>query len=692
MSQWLDLSNSSNKLKQTYVSGFIDISGEGVNIRNGSLQIFDDTNPSISKFTINSTSMNIYDGSSNYYDISNSKLVFLKDVSENIQNRLDDLISRTQEISTDLANNKVSINKNTSLNSQLEVSGNTILNSHLQVNSNTTLSGDLFVTGNIIGSVKIGGNTFINNDLNIVGNADIGGTIITSGIILSGHILPTTGNIFNLGTEESPFNALYVNKGTIYFTETTDEASQTSGTLSFDPSSSSLILSVIPKNQSDPHVSPGTLIVSRDGKVGLGTSSPMYTLDVSGTTNLSGNVTIDNNLLVDGDSSMNGRLSVQMDASFGNNLDIAGCACVGTLQIGNFANIGGNVYVGGNEYIDKTLIVKGDCTIDGTLTVLGDVSMNEFHLAGSTLSAKGDVSFNKNLYVGGNSYMNGQLAVEGDISLNGNLHIQKDVIIDGKLIVKDYTANNVINTITTNVFSIQEDLSLNGHLSINGDASFSNNVNIVGNLTAIYPPSSIPQSAIEGGVGGIYIPTEITTFDDEQFALVKEYNQRNTIIDASVNGNLSISGSSTLHGNVIISDKLTVNGHVNINNDASFSNNVNITGNLIANYPAQSIPLSALQGNISTLGGGGGSFYTPTEITTFDDEKFALLKDINTTTTPAADVSVKGNLTVDGNVRIEGGLSMIGNIYVTTQALDDSSDKIATTAYVQNTLFRQFIP
>lgn len=512
MSNWLDLSNSSNKLKQTYVSGFVDISGQGVNIRSGNLQLFD-SNTSQPSFSINSNAMNIYDGIGNYIDVSNSKLIFLKDVSENIQVRLDDLISRTQHISTDIVNNRFSIN------------------SPLFVESNTTLSGDLVVTGMITGNIKIGGNTSINNDVNIGGNADVKGTLKTNDIIVNGNILPTLGITYNLGTESSPFNSLYVNKGTIYFTDTKDGISKTASTLSFDPSSGSLIVTSIPTTPNEIVPSPGTLLVSRNGNVGIGTNSPTYTLDVSGTTNLYGNVIVNDNLLI-------GR-----------------------------------------------------------------------------------------------------------------------------------------------------DISANGKFSIHGDASFGNDVTIAGNLRTHYPPASIPQSAISGGVGGIYIPTEITSFDDDMFALVKEFKQESTLIDASVNGNLSVSGSTKLNGNVVI------NGKVNINKD------LYIAGNLSANYADQSIPISALQGNLKALGG-GGSFYTPTEKTTFDEDRFALLKELDTSggNTAVSDATVLGTLTVDGNaflnsnVTITGDLSMIGNIYVSTQRLDDSSDKIATTSYVQNTLFRQFIP
>jgi hypothetical protein len=117
-------------------------------------------------------------------------------------------------------------------------------------------------------------------------------------------------------------------------------------------------------------------------------------------------------------------------------------------------------------------------------------------------------------------------------------------------------------------------------------------------LLANFPFATIPQSAIIGGVGGIYIPTETTTFDSDNFATITTYKQRDTVVDASVNGKLSVTGAATFHGNVYL----------------------------------------------------------------------------------------------QSGVVLAGDVSMIGNIQASTYPLEDSSNKLATTAYVQNTLFRQFQP
>jgi hypothetical protein len=173
-------------------------------------------------------------------------------------------------------------------------------------------------------------------------------------------------------------------------------------------------------------------------------------------------------------------------------------------------------------------------------------------------------------------------------------------VSNAKLVyLKDVSEN--IQTRLTDItaraqFITSSDLSGTPVTSVSGD------VIIGGNLWTHYPANSIPQSAISGGVGGIYIPTEVTTFDDDEFALIKTFEQGQTVIDASVNGNLSVSGTANL------------NSPLYVNSGAYFYGDVSMVGNLVLN----------------------------------------------------------------------------GNVSVPTQPLEDSSTKIATTEYVQNTLFRQF--
>ena len=89
MSVWLDSSGNSNKFKQSYFRDFVDVSGE-VLIRNGlSLKLYNNNVPTRVQFSINSNEFRVYnDTDHTYYDISNTKLIYLQDLSENVQAKL----------------------------------------------------------------------------------------------------------------------------------------------------------------------------------------------------------------------------------------------------------------------------------------------------------------------------------------------------------------------------------------------------------------------------------------------------------------------------------------------------------------------------------------------------------------------------------------------------------------------------
>jgi hypothetical protein len=89
MSVWLDSSSNSNKFKQSYFRDFVDVSGD-ILVRNGlSLKLYNNNIPTRVQFSVNSKEFHIYnDTDQTYYDISNTKLIHLQDLSENVQSKL----------------------------------------------------------------------------------------------------------------------------------------------------------------------------------------------------------------------------------------------------------------------------------------------------------------------------------------------------------------------------------------------------------------------------------------------------------------------------------------------------------------------------------------------------------------------------------------------------------------------------
>jgi len=259
----------------------------------------------------------------------------------------------------------------------------------------------------------------------------------------------------------------------------------------------------------------------------------------------------------------------------------------------------GNLYVGGNVSTNSNLSVTG-ATTTNQLIASGNIDISGATVLNGALTVAGATTFN-NVSIANNKTFTvgtGPTTFGGDVSLNSNLIVGGNVLLNSTL--------NVTEATTLRNTTISGSLGVSGAPQFTNDASFVSNVTILGNLRAQYPTNSIPLSAINGTL------TVNSVFDT----------------DVSMNALLSVAGATTLSsltatGNVSIGSTLDVTGattlsSVTINNDAAvggtmvvtgkstFSNDVSlngsridICGNLYAQYPANSIPLSAINGTIS---------------------------------------------------------------------------------------------
>ena len=120
------------------------------------------------------------------------------------------------------------------------------------------------------------------------------------------------------------------------------------------------------------------------------------------------------------------------------------------------------------------------------------------------------------------------------------------------------------------------DISLNGRLYSAGDASFGNrvfitgNLSVSGNITGTYPNSSIPSSAIIGGVGSA---------GSSNFTTDVSINQRLIVLgDTSLNSRLYVGSDVSFGGRLFTSGDVTFNGKLNVGySTISTSSSTNIS-------------------------------------------------------------------------------------------------------------------
>ena len=302
---------------------------------------------------------------------------------------------------------------------------------------------------------------------------------------------------------------------------------------------------------------------------------------------LDGSVGVD----TESDLHLNAKFSVGQDASFNGRVDICGnlyaqypdssipiSALNGSVGIDTESDLSLNakLSVGNDTSFNANVSVIGDLTIDGTLQVRETESVMNTVVNNYEVIITNDLSLNGGLSIDADASFNGKLFVEQDASFNGKLFVEQDASFNKKLFVEqDASFNNNVG--------IGGDTSFNSNITVLGDSSFNGRVDICGNFYAQYPNNSIPASAIIGGVssgGGnqtvsnlafgdgnkIIGVTDDVTFDDDDFALIKESDSVNPILDISAN--LYVSGDVSFNnGSVLIPTPLPTdisNNAVNI--------------------------------------------------------------------------------------------------------------------------------
>jgi hypothetical protein len=177
MSLWLDNSATSNTLKQSYFKNFVDVSGDVIIRNNYKIKLYgDDPTQSFPDFSICPSEFTFHDSSGNTTDVSTNKLLFIKDLTQNVETALNSLSSGSQHIEDNSTNFVViadaSFNKNvyvggdTSLNENLTVQGTTHLLGSVFVDSSFSLSGNLDMSYNNIDVSKISVNSIDSGEIN----------------------------------------------------------------------------------------------------------------------------------------------------------------------------------------------------------------------------------------------------------------------------------------------------------------------------------------------------------------------------------------------------------------------------------------------------------------------------------------------------------------------------------------------
>lgn len=494
---WLNNATTSNRLRQTYVSGFMDVSGGNVIVRNGDLLAYGNVilgGPTSIVNVFGTASFeqapimngaNIIPGSIPPYAIGGSV-----DVSGGGGGFID--IGSNQSISGNKTfNGDVSMNRNIGIGNgsgstvRMDASNifiGTASGQTISVRGNTTFTSAPFMSGANIAATSIPQGSIVGGGIIV----DISSVQTISGVktfvgdvsMIGNVILGNTIRSVNIGGNTSMARAVTV-LGDLSMTNATG-------------------------------------LLSLNGNVSMINANRIFT--VAGNSNLNGNATIGRDLQVNGNSRVDGsfnatgnvilgdsnldRIIINGISTFGNsvlmnrNLTVEGITSVVNLtasgnivspcMVGDGSSISflGNTNFGVNSatnVFQGTITANGNVYLYGPDIQIGDASTDVLNIY-STTTARADVSVLGNVMIYGNTdvgdTVSDLLTVNARSVINGNVRLNQDVSLCRNVVLGDNSANVVL---------------------VKGNTTFQTAPYMSGaNITT----QTVPQSSIVGGTSG----------------------------------------------------------------------------------------------------------------------------------------------------------------------------------------------
>ena len=520
-----------------YVSGNVDISGN--------LTLNND------KFVINSSNGNLLIGGtldvSKNININNNKTII--DSSGNIKS----------QGNFDLSNN-ININNNVTI----DTSGSMIINNTLDISNNATLRNNLDVKGNIksnalttnsaINKVSIR-NTSVDPSYNfhVTGNTRLEGNLDIDGNIILVDTIQQTSEQFIINNDGDSV-ALVVNQ------------------IGAQP--------IIDLRDDDQSV----FYLADNGLLGLGTTTPNYTVDVSGSCYIQQILDVSGDLIIGGNTYFSESIQLNDILDISQNLNINDKFFIdpsGNIDICGNVLIYGYLISNGNNANSGGFQQEGDANINGNLRVLYniDISQNLRVLDTFIIDTSGNIKSK------GKFDLSNNLSNSNKFSINdlGNIYSKENIDIS-----KNFNINN-------GVFSAD----VSGNIIVNGFIDISKNLYVNGNKF------SIDQNGNISSQGNIDISNNFSI--NNKFIVDIDGNIKSTgNLDISnnfiINGNkfkIDNSGNISSQGNFDISDNMTINntnfivsntgnikskGTIDISNNFNINNNFNVdnSGNIVS--------------------------------------------------------------------------------------------------------------
>jgi cytoskeletal protein CcmA (bactofilin family) len=318
-------------------------------------------------------------------------------------------------------------------------------------------------------------------------------------------------------------------------------------------------------------------------------------------------------------------------AKIDGNLEVAGTICASTY------------YGDGSNLTDITASITGDICVGsisaaGNLFVSGTTSITGAVQLKSTVTVSGAAVFKSTATVSGNSGFLGTLRVAGATSLEGAVVMSDTATVSG--------AAGFLSTVR-----VSGNTTIGGTLDVLGNVCLGGNVTVKGD---VHVSSKVCASAFFGdgsNITGIPISGNIS------------------VGNATIAGNLYVSGTTSITGAAVLKSTATVSGNV------GFLGTARVAG-------ATSLEGAVVMADTATVSGNAGFLGTVRVAGATSLEAAVVMSD---TATVSGAAGFLGTVRVSGNTTIGGTLDVLGNVClggnVTVKGDVHVSSKVCASAF-----------
>ena len=469
-----------------------------------------------------------------------------------------------------------------------------------------------------------------------------------------------------------------------------------------------------------------------NSSVGIGTTSPTTTLDVSGGVNISNGLDVLGGATISGGTTINNGLTLSGELIAYNGATIHAGMTVedaitltGSMSVSNSIGISNGMTIyGGGAIIDGSVNIFGYTEISGTTVIDGYASVKKNMAVGTTLI---DPSYA--LFVSGDVGVSGDIIHTGKVKHSGTINMSGSINIDGDTVhTGHHTTSGIMNVNILEVsgngliggqLTVTSGCSVGGQFDVSGGANFHGASHFSEEVTGTishdvtsgkyFPTLDWVNNRIStGGVGG-WTETELSGN-----YIIHNVNSGNVGIGTptpqaklDVNGTLNVEHDVTMRGSVSIptgpldvSGGATIDGGIHVSGTSHFSEEVTGTISNEVTSGKYFPTLDWVNNRISTGGVGG---WTETELSgnynihnanngnvgigTGTDSPQAKL-DVNGTLNVEGDVTMRGSvsiptgpLDVSGGATIDGGIHVSGTSHFSEEVTGTISNEVTSGKY-----------